>query len=168
MTEENKNQNPEPTNADLQWEQFSTVEPERTDIKYPEDEGVDGLGSSVGGSSSGDNGGEIVHGSLTQRMRNSPKLSDLQTVVLQAFPDLLKKWLNVLTMAEIFPDTYNDYLIIFVKELMQDDKSITLGEAFAYVQTALSIALDREGRLDLIAIHNGAINTQSEKDKGLL
>jgi len=104
--------------------------------------------------------------SMTERKEENPNLTDLQTFNKTLFPDLLKKWLNVLQVSRVFPDTYNHLLRLCVKDLMKQDKEITLVEAIAYVSTALSIAIDGEGRIDVLAL-SGCTN-QAEKDTNKL
>lgn len=141
---------------DTQWESFSELVPERTDVELPEEES-ELLGDSE----------DMERGSLTRRMKLSPKLSDAQTFDLRLFPDLGTQYLNHLMVSQVFPDNYNHLLSIIVKDLMRRDKTLTLTEAIVLANTALSIGLDREGRIDTLVL-SGAAQAQAEEEKNKL
>jgi hypothetical protein len=146
-------QSDEITNSDAQWESFSSLEAER-EILIPDSD--DELGF--------DNDS---HASITQRMRESPKLTDAQTFDKRLFPKQKTEWLELLQVSRIFPDNFNDLFIILVKDLMSEDKNITLGEAIAQVHTALSIALDGEGRIDELQLAGSAAPKEDYKGGGI-
>jgi hypothetical protein len=156
MTDGNKS-GQESSMADAQWKEFSELLPERTDVKVPEDDEF----NSIGGESSG---GDDDSGTLSQRMKSSPKLSDAQTFDLRLFPAMKKEWLEILQVSRVFPDTYNHLFRIFVKDLMREDRKLTLAQAIAYVHTSLSIAIDGEGRIDELAL-SGATSNKADEDK---
>jgi hypothetical protein len=136
---------------DAEWKEFSMLDPERDDIVYPEEVQVDGKGSGSG--------------TLTQTMLRSPKLSDVQTIDKRLFPDLGgRAWLNNLMIAGIFPDLYNDLFDIIVKGLLIENQDMTLEEAVCTAEVALSVGIDREGRIDAIAIL-GSPQVASENEK---
>jgi hypothetical protein len=83
------------------------------------------------------------------------------------FPDLIKKWLNVLLVSRVFPDSYNHYFRIFVKDLLREDREMTLAQAIAYVSTALSIAIDGEGRIEIVALAGVSHEQEMAKDNKL-
>jgi hypothetical protein len=136
--------------ADKLYQQLSSVHPERESVvPKGEIEFDEGIKSQT----------------LSQRMETSRNPSDMQVAIARLLPDLVKKWLNVLQISRVFPDVYNHYFIIFIKELMRGDKDMTLGEAIAYVSTSLSIAIDGEGRIDIITMFGRAATLESEKAK---
>jgi len=145
----------EQSSSDLQFEKFSELLPERSDIELPKDElTVD----------EGEGGG----GTLSQRMKVSPKLSDVQTIDKRLFPNLGCDHLNNLMIAGIFPDLYNDLFDINVKGLLIENPDMSLEEAVNTVETALSVGIDREGRIDAIAILGSPqAGAESDKNKGL-
>jgi hypothetical protein len=161
MPEENKEQK---SSADLEWEQFSELVAERDDVSLP-----DGDLSGIGNSGDNQNGGAASYGSLSQRMANSPKLSDAQTFDLRLFPQMKTQWLNILQVSRVFPDTYDDLFMIFVKDLLSEYKDMTVGEAIALVHTSLSIAIDGEGRIDELQLASGmGIQSDGDKNKSTL
>ncbi len=133
-----------------QWDKFKEIVPERDDVVIPEGE---------------DEKKSEGHKTLSQRMLESPNLTDAQTAIQVLLPDLIKRWLNVLQVSRIFPDTYNHFFRIFIKDLMRTDRGMTLAEAIAYVSTALSIAIDGEGRIDILGVIGRASQMEMEKDK---
>jgi hypothetical protein len=139
------------SSSDLQWEQFSELVPERDDVKLPEDD-IEGLD------------GEFGRGGITHNMKMTPKLSDAQTFDKRLFPSSGFDWLDRLQVSEIFPDTYNHMFRIFTKDLMRSEKGMSLGEAIATVHTSCSIALTREGRIDVLAL-SGSLQANAEADK---
>jgi hypothetical protein len=154
MVDENQEQPEEMTNADAQWNAFSELAPEREDIVLPEES--DDTVKSVG------------HKTLSQQMRDSPRLTDAQVFDNRMFPDMGKPWLNRVMSSEIFPDSFNHFFRIFVKGLMKEDRGRPLHEAIADSHTVCSIALGREGRFDQLA-HDGTLSqkTEDEKNGGL-
>ncbi len=113
----------------------------------------------------GEEDGDIRNKTASERAAESPNLSDMQTFVKQLYPNLITKWLNALQMARIFPETINKLSRIFVKQLLRDNPDISLAEAIAYVETALTIAIDGEGRIDLLAVAGVSHTENLEKEK---
>lgn len=150
MTEETKDDNleeePEPSEIDTVYQRLSGVTPER-DMLLPDDGG----------------GG---HKSLTEKLEEAPNLSDMQTADRRLFPDLDKKWLNNVEVSRVFPDIYNPLSRIFVKGLLQDsDKTLSFTEAVANVNTAMSIAIDGEGRFDELGLAGAAKEDELKKEE---
>lgn len=110
--------------------------------------------------------GEDEHGTLEERIEGSRKLTDFQVADKRLNPDLLFRHLNVIQMSRVFPDIYNPYFRIMLKDLVKTS-GLSVAEAMAYVNTALSIAIDGEGRIDVIQIARGHIaQAEEEKNKG--
>jgi len=129
--EDNKNE------GDLLWKNFSEVVPEREDVIYPKDNDEE---TPIG----------EERQTLTSRMKTNPNQSEIQTIIEQAFPDLGYAYLNNLQMSRQFPDSYIPMESILVKQLLKDNPKLSVGEAKAIVATAMSIAIDGEGRIDLL------------------
>jgi len=142
----------ERTNADLQWEEFSVLENERTDVSIPDEDKPDEL----------EGGGGIAS------RRFTPKLTDAQTCDKRLFPDLGKEWLNNLLVSRVFPDLYNDLFEIIVKDLLIENNDMSMGEAIATAEVALSIPIDGEGRIDEIQVFSGVVNQTSEDKSKLI
>lgn len=138
--------------SDKLFEDMSGIEPPR-DVDEVE---------KTGGNGDGD------HEDLEARIEGSPKLSDMQTAVKQLNPDLGYKHLNVIQVSRTFPDVYNPLLRILVKSLIRTalckNIKLSVAEAIAYVNTALSISIDGEGRIDIIHCLGRAV-AEVEKDK---
>lgn len=143
----------ESSESDKAFEQMSSIVPPR-EVDMPEETG-----------GNGDGGG---HDTLEERMESSPKLSDMQTADKRLFPDLAGKlpiqWINKLMVSRVFPDIYNPLFRICVKELVRNTE-MSVAEAIAYVNTAISIAIDGEGRIDEIRITGRAAEAESDKSK---
>lgn len=150
MVEENKakpNGESLEVQPDALWNKLRSVAPLRN-IELPEDEVA----------------GDIEGQSMTERSAYAPKLSDLQSA-LQVLLPKLRSYLNVLQVSRVFPDIYNPLRDLLVKDLLMEDDALSVGEAIAYVNTALSIAIDGEGRIDVIALYGRASETEMEKEK---
>lgn len=121
-----------PSQADLIFEKLSSIEPEIE--SEGEEEGDDGSG----------------HKSYTEKIEESPNLTDFQTASKVLFPDMGKgkEHLNVLQVAEVFPEKFNPYEMMLVKDLASNNDELSVPEAYVYVDTSLSIAFDRKGRFD--------------------
>lgn len=112
-------------------------------------------------------GDEDEHGTLEERIEGSRKLTDFQVADKRLNPELGFRHLNVLQMSRTFPDIYNPMFRILVKDLIKNSQ-MSVAEALAYVNTALSISIDGEGRIDVIQIARGHIvQTEEEKNKGV-
>ena len=130
------------------WAELQSVVPAR-DVELLDEGGLDtGIESQTMG----------------ERLTLAPKLSDLQSA-LQVLLPKLQSYLNVLQVSRVFPDIYNPLFRLLVKDLLMTDENLSVGEAIAYVNTALSIAIDGEGRIDVIALYGRASETEMEKEK---
>jgi len=138
----------QPPASDTLYSQLRSVSPLR-DVELPDDE-EDEIG--------------IKTQSMTERSDESPKLSDLQSALKVLLPPLMR-YLNVIQVSRVFPDTYNALFSLLVKDLLMEDEKLSVGEAIAYVTTALSIAIDGEGRIDIIGLYGRAAETELEKEK---
>ena len=128
--EDNKNE------SDMLWNSMSSAVPERDDVIYPEDEEETPKAEE--------------RQTLTGRMRTSPNQSEIQTIIDQAYPRTGYDYLDNLQMARIFPDSYIPMGSTLKKQVLKDNSKLSVGEAIAIVDTAMSIAIDGEGRIDLL------------------
>lgn len=142
-----------------------------------------------------DNGGSSdtpQYNSLEERINYGKKKTDMEVVDTRLFPDLGFKHLNVIQVARVFPDSFNPLLRIMVKSLIRDflcggsivavltnkgkpvldeaSKPIvriidSVAEAIALVYTALTIAIDGEGRIDEIHVFGRSAETEESKAK---
>jgi hypothetical protein len=142
------------TEADRLFHEMSEFNPPRK---------VDVSGGELGGNGAGDGfgeGGERI------------KKTDLQVADDRLNPDLSDKgrmpFLNFLQMGRTFPDVYNPLFRILVKYVVKTFH-FPVAEAMARVNTALSISIDGEGRIDEIALAKGLGEIKAEAEKrGLL
>lgn len=109
---------------------------------------------------------ESEHGALEERIEGSRKLTDFQVADKRLNPDLGFRHLNILEMSRTFPDVYNPMFRILVKDLIKNS-NLSVAEALSYVNTALSISIDGEGRIDVIQIAKGQVTqAETEQNKG--
>jgi len=101
---------------------------------------------------------------MEEMSAESPKLSDLQSALQFLLPKL-QGYLNIIQVGRVFPDIYNPLLSILVKDLLADDDEMSVATAIAYANTALSIGIDGEGRIDVIGLYGRASETEVEKEK---
>lgn len=113
-----------------------------------------------------ENLGGIANESISERMEESPNLTDVQSALKVLLPKMTR-YLNPLQVSRVFPDTYNALFRLLVKDLLQEDDSLSVGEAIATVTTVLSIAIDGEGRIDVIALYGKASDTEIAKSERL-
>lgn len=149
MSEETENAQ----SYDAAYNSLAEISPPRQDIATQED-GV----------------GEMYGGSLAQRMKNSPKMSDTQVVDSRLFPILQDtiKWLNHLMVARVFPETLNPLRNIIIKHLLQEhEQDISFAEAVSLAEVALTIAIDGEGRMDIIHLFSKIEDNAEEKGNKL-
>lgn len=110
-------------------------------------------------------------GSLSQRMKVSPKMSDTQIVDKRLFPILREtvEWLNHLMVARIMPETYMPLRTLIVKHLLKTYKGyeLSMTEATVLAETALSIGIDGEGRLDIVHLFS-KLTEVNQEDKSKL
>ena len=104
---------------------------------------------------------------MSEQAEFSPRLSDVQSALKLLLPKL-QGYLNVLQVSRVFPDTYNALFNLLVKDMLDTDPNLTFGEACAYVYTALSIAIDGEGRIDVIGLYGKVAEQELEKEKNKL
>ena len=102
------------------------------------------------------------HGTLAERTRESPNLSDMQSVVLALKPEL-PDYLNELQVARIYPEEFDYFRSIIVKDLLKNHADWSLTKAIVIATTALSIAIDGEGRIDILRLA-GAIKDAEEAE----
>lgn len=156
--EEQKLEKPEDTSeADKLFSNQSEIEPIRdVDAEDSDDE----------------LGGDDEHGTLEERLDSGRKLTDLQVADKRLNPDLGYPHLNMIQMSRTFPDVYNSFFRILVKDLIRKSLAsgspISVAEAIARVNTALSISIDGEGRFDVIAVARGISHSDDDKNKGIL
>ncbi len=113
-----------------------------------------------------DDGEDDGRGTLEERIESGRKLTDLQVADKRLNPDLGFRHLNVIQMSRVFPDNYTPLFRILVKDLLKNSY-LSVAEAIAYVNTAVSIGIDGEGRIDEIMIAKGHIaQAEEEKTKG--
>ena len=104
--------------------------------------------------------------SLSNRMKESPKLSDMQTADKRLFPDLGYNHLNNIQVSRVFPDVYNPISRILVKDLIRNsDSDMRVAEAIATVNTSVSIGIDGEGRIDELGLAGVSHEENLEKEK---
>jgi hypothetical protein len=119
---------------------------------------------------SGDN-----HKTMKERIEESPNLSDMQTADRRLFPDMRRAHLNRAQVGRTFPDVYNPLYRINVKDAIKTDmtklpeEQQTIGEILTDVNTALSISIDGEGRIDELGLAGVAHDEKlaTEAGKGL-
>ncbi len=105
------------------------------------------------------------HGTLEERIEGSRKLTDFQTLTSVLNPNFEYSHLNVLTKGRIFPDIYNPMFRVQLKHLIKTTGK-SVAECIALVNTALSIAIDGEGRIDnIVSYTKGAQNIVNEQNK---
>ncbi len=132
--------------ADVLFNQLKSVSPAR---EVALEEGLD----------------DISSGSMSERAEESPNLTDVQSALKVLLPKL-KGYLNVIQVSRIFPDVYNALLELLTIDLLETDENISVVEAIFLANTVLSIAIDGEGRIDVIALYGKAAETESaSKDK---
>ena len=104
-------------------------------------------------------------GDIEDRLKSGGKLTDLQVIDRRLNPDLGYPFLNRICMSRVFPESYDKLFRILVKYLVRT-YDVPVPEAVALSNTALSIAIDGEGRIDEIIIGTkGASGEKSEEEK---
>ncbi len=112
----------------------------------------------------GADGGGDEHAPIEERMEGSRKLTDVQVVIKQLFPDSGIVWFNALQMARVLPEYYVSLKRIFVKHLVRS-RGLSVPEAIAMVEVAVGIPMDGEGRIEAIAVMGKAAETEETKEK---
>lgn len=115
---------------------------------------------------------EDEHGVLEDRMEGGRKPTDYQVLAKILNPDFGYKHLNLVATGRTFPDVYNYLFSILVKDLIKkslaEGASLSVAEAMATVNTALSKSIDGEGILDNIAAYTkGHVSEVEEKNKNI-
>jgi hypothetical protein len=99
----------------------------------------------------------------------SPNPSDMQILDNRLFPDTGYPYLNMLEVAENFPEIINHLISINVKELLRRNRDMGVAEAIAKVHTPVTIGMSREGRVDIIVTAKGIeVTKQRESENKLL
>ena len=109
-----------------------------------------------------------IHQTLGERIKESPNLSDTQTIVKELFPSSGHSHLDAIQVSRIFPDIYNPFARALVKDLLQKEDELSVVEAMATVNTSMSIGIDGESRIELVALAGAAKDTETalkEKEK---
>ncbi len=145
--QEDLQEEPSLRQSDKAFDKLSAVEPERDVLIDDDDEGLGG------------------HRSLSERMKESPNLTDIQSLDKGMFPDLGYNHLNFLMVSRVFPDTYNPLQSILVKDLLMNNPDLSVAEAIALVHTSESIAIDGEGRIDKLALGGAVHDDEAKKDE---
>jgi len=135
------------------WDRMAEVKPPRGDVAPLE--------------------GEIPIGyedSLAKRTRQSPKMSDMQVADKRLFPILKEAvgWLDYLMVARVSPETYLPLRNIVVKHLLKDFPDLQMAESVVIAETAISIAIDGEGRIDELALFGRSSEAEEEEKKKIL
>lgn len=138
----------EDNNFDSVYNKLSEITPPRDDVESHDDDLEDNIA-----------------GSLSQRMKASPKMSDTQVVDKRLFPVLREPWLSNLMVARVFPDTMNPLRNINAKHLLQEYDEVSVAEALSETEVAVTIPLDGEGRLDIIHMFT-KLSEKAEEEKG--
>jgi hypothetical protein len=149
MAEDNET---EVKSANQIWSQIKSIVPER-EVEIPESTGDDG------------------HGEIESRIDSNRKPTDFQILDKRLNPDLGIKHLNWMQMGRTFPDVYIPLFKILVFDLIKNHPELTVAEDIAIVNTALSISIDGEGRIDTIKTIRETVEATAEKakkDAGLL
>ena len=135
------------------WERMAEVKPPRGEAVLAEGEIPSGSGSS-----------------LSKRMQQSPKMSDMQIADKRLFPVLKETvaWLSYLMVARVSPETYLPLRNIVVKHLLKDFSDLQMAEAVVIAETAISIAIDGEGRIDELALFGRSGEAEEEEKKKIL
>ncbi len=154
MVDENSLEQPQ--EKDDLFGQLSEIRPARSDVAVKEGDMRE----------TGEDGG----GSLTQRMRMSPKMSDTQLVDKRLFPVLKDnvEWLNNLMVARVFPETLNPLRNIITKHLLQEYPEMSMAESICLAEVALTVAIDGEGRMDIIHLFSKMSDPSDDEKKGKL
>ena len=138
----------EKTEAELAFESLAAIAPERRDDTDDDDEEIDAPS----------------HKTLKQA-EAAPNLSDAQAAMKTLMPDTGHKHLNLLQVSRVFPDSYIPYQAILVKDLLSRDEDMTVAEAITLAHTAESIAVDGDGRIDVITILGAAKASDRDAEK---
>ncbi len=110
---------------------------------------------------------EDEHGTLEERIDSGRKLTDFQTLEKVLNPDFGYRHLNLVAMGRTFPDIYNPYFRILLKDLIKNS-NLSVAEAIAYANTALSKSIDGEGIIDnIVAYTKGNKEATTEQNKGV-
>lgn len=111
---------------------------------------------------------EDGHKSLSEKIDETPDLSDMQSALRKLFPDSLgDDIVNKVMVARVAPDVFIPLLKMLVnEEIAKSDptKPISVAVTVAKLYTLLSIGLDGKGRIDHIELA-GASKDSEELEK---
>jgi len=135
-------------NSDSLYNQLAQIKPPRSDVSTSVVE--DDFG-----------------GSLSRRMQSSPKQTDMQVADKRLFPVLKETvdWLGYLMVARVSPETYLPLRNIVVKHMLKTFSDLQMAEAVVIAETAISIAIDGEGRIDELALFGRSSEVEEEDKK---
>lgn len=109
--------------------------------------------------------------SLTEKMDETPSLSDLQFTISRLFPEFDETEMNELAkiamVARVAPDVFSDLIYLVTVSLIQKqdpEKQIDVIGTLAKVYAIMSIGLDGKGRIDQIELH-GAAKEEKELER---
>lgn len=106
----------------------------------------------------GEEPSESGHKSMKEKLEENPNLTDMQTADRRMFPDMGRTHLNRLLVSRVFPDVYNPLFRIIVKDAIKADfrkplkERQSVGEIITDCNTAMSIPIDGEGRIDELGL----------------
>jgi hypothetical protein len=137
------------TLAQQEYDKLATIEPEREALILGEDE---------------------EHKTLTESQTSTRKKSDMEVADNRLFPEFVVSWLKYLPVACITPETFVPLKKLLLKCVLEEYPDISFGEAITTVETAMSIGLDREGRIDELALAGASAAKEAVKEasKGLI
>jgi hypothetical protein len=113
----------------------------------------------------------IEHNTVTQAMAK-PNLTDMQIYDARMFPRIVidgkhYEWLEMLEVAENFPENFNANESMIIKQLLLDNEKMPYVEARAISHTVMSIGFTREGRMDAIEGLGHARENRENENRGL-
>jgi hypothetical protein len=123
----------------------------------------------IGGKVSDDSGGSTNPYSGTGQF-GTRKETDTQTVTRLLNPDLGKD-LNHITASRVFPDVFRAYQRMLVKSLIFKNRGKTEGSIVPYIamtNTALTMAIDGEHIIDMLALIGGTKRDEAAKENNSL
>jgi len=98
------------------------------------------------------------------------KETDTQTVTRLLNPDLGKD-LNHITASRVFPDAFRPYQRMLVKSLIFKNRDKMVGSIVPYIattNTALTMAIDGEHIIDMLALIGGTKRDEAAKENNTL
>jgi len=91
----------------------------------------------------------------------------MQVADKRLFPVLKETvdWLGYLMVARVSPETYLPLRNIVVKHMLKTFPDLQMAEAVVIAETAISIAIDGEGRIDELALFGRSSEVEEEDKK---